>query len=319
MPERSTVDLIHEQLDRGAPTETEFRCTRVRDRDVFVGVDRDLNLIALFPPSQIGRDVAIGDVQFRSNAQVDWEGSESSEVFSTLRLARSDIADVRTFALVIDSIVASTKADDGGEAYASLLEAWLAVLQARRDPTHAELLGFWGELFVIAESRNKTSTSSAWQWEDKAPCDFAVGSQFFEVKTCLGPGRIHHTSLGQSGFCIQNSAVLLSIRCEETDLGDSVEDLYREIVSSPGFSEVESAKLVSAMARRVGFGHLIREIQFDREAARRSRRAYPWESIPIPSFPRGVVDASWRFELDDSSGEGHAQFVDRVLGNSDYL
>jgi hypothetical protein len=78
--------------------------------------------------------------------------------------------------------------------------------------------------------------------------------------------------------------------------------MFNRIVLSHVLIAENSAKLIAAIARRVGFGSEYRGNKFSDLQAVSSRRAYPWADLPNLEWPMNVLSAQWTFFLNDEDG-----------------
>ena len=285
------------------PDAASFRCLRVGTREIYVGSDQSQDLIALFPACSEARQFRVNEVEFLSRSNVTWVDTEArSETMGILKFRRNSPDDLATFASVVCSILNATDRDAEGKAYADVIDAWLSLLNSGRRPTFSEVLGLWGELLLITTARDVGRAISAWQWRDSDPSDFVYRGQAVEVKTTTAMHREHTTSLVQHRHGLLTPTVLVSIQTKEDPYGCSVEDLFNRIASSPILDAESSAKLVSAVARRLGFGFEYRGTRFSDAEAVSSRRAYRWEELPNLQWPSNVLSAQWTFVLADEAG-----------------
>lgn len=305
------VESIRNTILAAIPDGATFRCHPVGRSECYVGRDRSNDLIALFPACEAPRQLRVNEVEFLGRSKVEWVDSHvQSGTVAILKFQRNTPDDIQTFSSVVASILNATRDSSTGEEYGSVVDAWLSLLNSGRRPTFAEVLGIWGELFAIASSTNAGQLINSWQWRDDDPADFIFHGQGIEVKTTTSPTREHSTSLTQHRHNCSVRTLLVSIKTFEELTGASVEDLSNRILATLGVDTVNSAKLISAVARRIGFGSEYRITRFSESLAAQSIRVFDWRTLPNPKWPLEVIRAQWTFVLRDEDGSSISNIPD---------
>lgn len=177
---------------------------------------------------------------------------------------------------------------------------------------HKSLVGLWGELVLILGANDPLAAVRAWHVLSTAPHDFTAAGVHVEVKATEGT-RQHHFSLQQ--LRPHDSTLIVSLVLEASDDGQSVLDLYEEVLElvghDPDLQEKVHRLLMSAVGFRLGAAS---DVRFDAIAALGSAKAVVADEVPrVPEpLPRGVSDVRFVSDLDMSSPaasdllEGHA-------------
>ncbi len=108
--------------------------------------------------------------------------------------------------------------------------------------TNLTELGLWGELFIIATSKEPEYLIKSWHINKTDKFDFNDGQGKLEVKTTIKGSRIHHFSLEQLNQQSQENTLVCSIMTSEINLGLSVSNLCDIIIEKIGVKG-ESIKL----------------------------------------------------------------------------
>jgi hypothetical protein len=235
---------------------------------------------------------------------------------SLLRYQKNQISDIQVFSEVVASVINATRTDSSPEEYETVIDSWLSLLNSGKNPGFAEVLGLWGELFVISKSSNIHETVNSWQWTDSQSCDFVCRGEGIEVKTSSTSIREHTTSLIQHRAASSLPTFLFSILTNESPEGVSISQLSRICLERVLDDQFASAKIISACARRVGFDWAYQNLKFDLEHANRFSLVFNWESVPDIDWPSSVTKAQWSFLLDESAGETILDFGRRNRGVS---
>jgi hypothetical protein len=309
--------LIRDTFERVLDIDQGFRCNQVAGRQIYVGRDYEGNLIALFPAGRGDKKFHVNDVSFFVRQDVKWFGEISqSDTMSLLRYHKNSNSDIAVFSEAVASVVNATRSNSRPEEYEAVIDSWLSLLNSGMSPTYSEVLGLWGELFVISKSNNIHETVNSWQWNDSQSCDFVSRGEGIEVKTSSTSIREHTTSLIQHQAALNFPTFLFSILTAESSTGLSISQLSKICLERVADDQLASAKIVSACARRVGFGSEYQNTGFDKELADRYALVFEWNSVPDPNWPPAVTKAQWSFLLDDSDGEAILAFGRRSVGVS---
>jgi Putative PD-(D/E)XK family member, (DUF4420) len=293
-------DLVQSCIDEGVSGAGLMRCKKVGKREVYVGSNVEKELVALFPPLRSGSHMSVNSVEFEGKLEVRWEDAGfASATMSMLKFSGSSSEDIEVFSHVVSSVIRGTNDADNGESYAEIIEAWLEMVNRSQEVTMAEIIGLWGELIVLGVSNDLATALDSWQWSNSQPIDFLYRGSGLEVKTNLGDLRRHSTSLQQFEMAEQVHAIYGSVNTFLDPDGASVIDLMNELVSKLETDSMRCAKVVSAVARRVGFGLKARGTRFNENVARTSLRFYQLSEVPAPFFPSGVISAEWTFEFQE--------------------
>ena len=92
------------------------------------------------------------------------------------------------------------------------------------------LIGLWGELFIINNSKNKEKLVRAWHNSNNETWDFYSDKEALEVKTTETNSRSHHFSYEQLNVGKEN-LIIASIMLRYSRQGKTVNDLMKSILS----------------------------------------------------------------------------------------
>lgn len=189
-------------------------------------------------------------------------------------------------------ISAFRAADEINEAVQDLAD----LLGALRKPALKSALGLWGELFVIARSKNMQVVADSWHAETYERHDFGSHDLRVEVKTTLG-GRSHSFSLEQIRPGQGIRVIVASILTSPYSAGATIEDLIQKIslnVSS------ETAKSVAKIAlKTLGEGwRQASEFRFDNQMAETTLRWIDGSDVPsIEEVPPEISNVRFTVDL----------------------
>ena len=137
------------------------------------------------------------------------------------------------------------------------------------------LLGFWGELFLIASSKDIKKTLNAWHNENKEKYDFYDNNIALEVKTTIKRDKKHVFGHDQLISSLKDHYIASIMTQYDNLKGLSVTDLYNEILKIEISDELRG-KLKRIYFKIIGStpSEIIDEYKFDYNLAKRNISYY---------------------------------------------
>jgi len=257
------------------------------------------------------------DVEFSRRCEIigDESGFLVTGTYTVVRLNNADPDTARIFLrLLEESFCRDAVVLDNRQIGDKILE--IAELFRRLDGSTGDLVGLWGELHIIANSRNIDSAVRSWCSHKHAKYDFVCSNFVLEVKTTLKPVRQHRFSIEQLRPAGDFHVFIASLQVIEAPSGQSVpqmiesvmdqikegdvraaflhrcfakggQDLYRSTLCLQCFPSGGSLKLLKAFdipVPSVAAGDPISQVRFDVDLS------------PVPSAPRDVADGILAFQ-----------------------
>jgi hypothetical protein len=228
-------------------------------------------------------------------------GESEVEVDAAVYRCRTSTPILRDyFVVAVAGIVAA--ALRAGSVDASGVLRQLAELFHRLElPSTRSLQGFWGELFLIAESTNPTLMLEAWHADPYERFDFAAGVERLDMKTCSAPPRRHRFNLSQLRPRGKVSPFIASVICVRSSAGTSVQELLEDVrdLAAPPQHRAKVELLVADVITEDANLH---EMRFDREEARASLRFFRAQDIPSvdADIPEAVTNVHFDVFVADS-------------------
>jgi len=295
--ETSVIRGLIEECREHSPEEAdEVFCLRVEDSNLFVGSDANRQVMAVLPCSSEKFDLAAGKFKFSARQIIRWQEKPADEEhFAVLRLLEDTTTDIDDFVQVIASLLLCCQSGMDGDQLCRVVDSWFGLLLSQHEPSYAEILGFWGEVFVILAAKNPQMAASIWQWRDTDPIDFVYRGSALEVKSTTNAFREHSTSLSQNVNALSMRTVLASIMTRDEVDGASIGDLVESLLLVIQNDQALVSKLVSAYARRIGFSRRAQDFRFSKEYAIQHLLFSRWSDLPQISFDDGILDARWTF------------------------
>jgi hypothetical protein len=255
-------------------------------------------------------------VSFLPAAICDVRGPDATINTAALSIIRckSDVPELqRIFLSIVASWVESLDDAPTTSVLSNGFQRLAQLFEALGQPASSSLKGLWGELLLVAGSRDPALLTRAWHCFPTELYDFQSGQQYVEVKTTSVLPRRHDVSLAQLTAPEGSSVLLVSIVVDETDPRVSVWDLADAVKSRIGDSSLR-LRVDEVIAATLGQDWMhARQLGFNVQRAIASVRVYPAERIPrvSPDFPSEVSDVRFRVELDGTEPLAYNELRDR--------
>lgn len=219
------------------------------------------------------------EILFYTDATISFDGNKINGKFTVLQLKNTNES-VRKYFIDICSIILQNL---GEKPTLSLIEQ--EVIQVKQiflnlsDKKIKEELGLWGELFLIANQKNKKIAVSSWHINANDRIDFNTGKNKIEVKTTISNYRKHVFKLNQLRNNYKEDVLICSIMTHQIDGGKSIQDLIDQINS--GLDNNSRLVLEEKISKSLGSDFLTYEYKkFDYVSAYNSIRFFKSENIP---------------------------------------
>jgi putative PD-(D/E)XK family protein DUF4420 len=240
--------------------------------------------------------------------------TESMETLAVLKCTTDDPMLREYFLRSLSGTVAALPAIPSEEDIAAAVANLAELFRALEAPPRTSLQGLWCELFLIGRAPNIRQAAIAWHAAPSALHDFVAGRQRIEVKSTIGPHRIHQFRLEQLIPPHGTDVVITSFLLEESGRGISIADLWDEVSRRHELSAALRNRLSQILA--LGLGHdwrKARRAAFDPKAALDGLRMYDATVIPkvSPDLPVEVSEVRFKSELTDTSPLSRADVVRR--------
>lgn len=157
-------------------------------------------------------------------------GSEIEGSFAAVILDSRQIDLLASFGGLAAILLTSLAPTPSAAEIVTFLDEFLRLFAPRKTVPRNQLLGLWGELWLIRSAEESDRMIEAWHQENSDRFDFSFVKGRVEVKTTENPGRTHHFSLAQLEEQDKPTWVA-SIAAVPDPSGWSVLDLLEEVLS----------------------------------------------------------------------------------------
>jgi hypothetical protein len=180
------------------------------------------------------------DVEFSRECTIAMGESEAlSGCYSIVRLNENDADIVRVFlGLLEDAFLRSNRRYSNREIGEKILE--LADLFSRIEDAKNDIVGLWGELYLIYRSKSVADAVRCWCRQKNAKYDFVSDGFALEVKTTLNPRRKHRFSIDQLRTHGEFDIYVASLKLVEMHSGITVSSLLEEVRAQISDDELRS-------------------------------------------------------------------------------
>ncbi|MGD9811781.1 MAG: PD-(D/E)XK motif protein [Sphingobium sp.] len=271
------------------------------DSRLWLSIDEHLHPSLLFPadPSDERSDIALRliDVEFSRACEIATEDADpTSGTYTIVRLNEEDPEIARVFLRLLEE----TFCQDGrplrnreiGDRMLGIADLFSRIENARGD-----VVGLWGELYIISKAASVLGAAQSWCLHKNARHDFVAPNFALEVKTTIKGNRQHRFSLEQLRPASAVDTYVASLQLVETHSGKTVSQLLESI-----YQELEDPSLRSAF-----FNQCL--IKGGRDIYRSNLRLQPLSGddalalyhardIPVPGIEPGDPISSIRFDVD---------------------
>ncbi len=299
-----------------------FGCEKIEDF-VYIGVDQSGFPAILFQINQLPHKfIPIQTRALSANIFTDCAINLGDNLlkgdFLCLSCTTQDVNLYDTFFRLIETYLL-VEAYSSASALIDSLEKLVVLFQKLFDPPKNSIIGLFGELLVINESKNINEALKSWHSQSTDLMDFAWTGGRLEVKTTISQARSHDFSMEQLQPIANLSKYVASVNLQEVHDGISLVDLLNSVLA-----KIKSPVLINKIWEIV-FDTLGQEFirsdsrKFDYSTAKKSLKFFNAKSIPSPDFnlPTGVTSVRFIANLD--SVKGLSEKDTRLLENVGFL
>lgn len=255
------------------------------------------------------------DAQFELGCRITDAGGHTTDGrFTVARCRSGERETIRYFLSVCDIIMRHLGDSPSRSALASAVQRLASIFQSIRIPPVRSLNGLFGELFLIARSRNPLRAVAAWRIDNGARFDFSVADIRLDVKTCTGRLRQHSFSYDQCNPPPGTQAVAASLMAERVPGGLALSDMIAGIEVRIAADEDLVLKLHEIVAATLGTS--LAEslaVTFDARLAESTMLFFDLRTIPAVRdvLAPGVSDVRFSSNLSGQTPLGTETLIDR--------
>ena len=228
------------------------------------------------------------------------DAAECTEKLTTIVCTSCDEETQRYFAHVAETILRIVGPNPSIHAIASAVQRLIELFQRLSRPATRSVIGLFGELYAIHQSRSPKVAVQAWRSSVDDRFDFSIDDVRLEVKASSERVRAHNFSLEQCNPPNGTSGLLLSLLVESSGGGLSIQELIERIQRQLEGDADLILRLQETVAATLGDTTLTAlAMRFDEGLARSSLQAYELERIPAirEGVPHEVTQVRFRSDI----------------------
>lgn len=231
--------------------------------------------------------------------------NKSEELEDVFCIIKFDSANAELFEVFVRCVSAGLSQFKGAMLVTDinhLINSLIKLFRSNSKPSENQLIGLWGELFTIRNSKNIPVAVSSWHSDNKYIYDFELMSIKYEVKATIGERRIHNFSLRQVSSTDEQNVFVVSYLLQKMTNGTTILDLAIKIDSLLPDSQTKEklwTNIFDVMGSDIS---LSTSLAFDETYARRNVLYFNSKNIPKPIVECKAI-SSVRYQCDLSEIE----------------
>ncbi|MCL9669120.1 PD-(D/E)XK motif protein [Rosenbergiella epipactidis] len=236
---------------------------------------------------------------FHATCRVHTDGKELQDQFALVSCddAVPDLHEifVRCFSAAIEELPVISGTRELNNCIRKLVDLFRTLSQ----PSGKDVLGLWGELYVIAYSGNIVGAIAGWHEDPFDRFDFSWKQGCLEVKASMQSARLHTFTLEQLMNPTKGIGYVASLLLQPLSGGLGLIDLANLIEMELNHSPTLKMKLWKNLAKALGsdFSEKL-DKRFDISYAERNAIVYAMNDVPRPEKPSDPRVIAIRFTAD---------------------
>lgn len=237
--------------------------------------------------------------QFHATCRVHTDDKDLQDQFALVS-CDSTVTDlheifVRCFSAAIEELPTNS----GTRELNNCIQKLVDLFRALSHPSGKDVLGLWGELYVIANSGNIVSAVASWHEDPFDRFDFSWEQGCLEVKASMRAARLHTFALEQLMNPTKGIGYVTSLLLQPLSGGLGLIDLANLIEKEVSHSPMLKLKLWNNLAKALG-GDFSEKLdkRFDISYAERNFIVYAMDDVPRPEKPSDPRVVAIRFTAD---------------------
>ncbi|MBL8695880.1 MAG: PD-(D/E)XK motif protein [Planctomycetes bacterium] len=256
------------------------------------------------------RSFVLASVSYAPDARCRFDGDGVERRCAVLRCTDADTTVRDLFLRVVEAWLPTAPKTGVGVDVDDAVARLIDLFEALTRPGQGEVLGLWGELFVIHAADEPRELLRAWRCDPFELHDFVATAVRLEVKTAVGFRR-HQISLEQLRPPAGDRLIVASIVTKPSARGMSVDDLYRSIVAVVDDDSL-AFRIEQTIALTLGRRwHETTSQRYDARLAAETLSFFDGGAIPSvdPRLPPEVSHVRFSVELDSVSPLATCSFL----------
>lgn len=287
------------QLLQNYPEGFSGRYGRTSAAGSLIACDKNGYPVLLFPAhlKKDFRDIELELIEVAFSRHCELLADEQQKVAGVFTLVTLNDNDPDTAKLFLDILEDALFADQETPTNRQIRDTIIGIsnIFCKAENTQRDIVGLWGELYVIANSGAPLVAIAAWSSNIEARHDFITERFSLEVKTSRSPDRVHTFSYDQLKDSDRN-VLIISLVISEVPGGQSVSELIT-LIKDQIDDPLLRTEFLQLCASKGGKNLLQSQLRLAVHPAPRGLLIFKSEDIPMPSIPDGAPISHVRFEV----------------------
>ena len=227
------VDTYKKLSKPTGENDKEFKIGKINKTDHFLGLNAAGEIGILFKTKKpTAKGVHLTNLILEHNVNctiIKSDGNKSVDEFTLLKCKELDQKFQQVFLKHSDDIIKKLSKEPTQKEVFELISDLVTLFDKLSKPSKKTLIGLWGELFIIDNSKNKEKLIRAWHTSNNETWDFYSDNEALEIKTTETNNRSHHFSYEQLHVGKEN-LLIASIMLRFNRQGKTVNDLVNNIL-----------------------------------------------------------------------------------------
>ena len=289
------------------------------DNSLWISVDGESYPSLLFAASQHDQrnDIQLRSVSVRFSRDCKVEAADGTKVtgnYTVVTLNENDIDVARVFLRLLEEAFRGLNGTYSNKEIASrILE--LAELFRQIENSVSDIIGLWGELYILSCANLLDRAVESWCSHKKAKYDFVTVDYALEIKTTLKSRRTHRFSLEQLRPEHHFQVYIASLLLVELNSGRTTAELVEELAGNIVDEELK-AQFIKLCMLKGGRDLYSNSLRLSPLPSGTSLLMFSASNIPVPQISLDAPIDNVRFDVDLS--ELHSISLDKIAKILDF-
>jgi hypothetical protein len=228
-------DIYKKLVRPNGKNDKEFKIGQINKTNHFLGLNAAGEIGILFKSKKPNAKIVhLTNLILEHNVSctiIKSDGNKSVDEFTLLKCKELDQKFQQVFLKHSDDIIKKLSKEPTQKEIFEVISNLVNLFDKLSKQSKKSLIGLWGELFIINNSKNKEKLVRAWHNSNNETWDFYSDKEALEVKTTETNSRSHHFSYEQLNVGKEN-LIIASIMLRYSRQGKTVNDLMKSILSN---------------------------------------------------------------------------------------
>ncbi len=245
------------------------------------------------------------EIKFNVKCQItDLNSSQSKKgKFTIIKLINNNNSMREYFYRIMEGVIIKISNSPSITSLNKEIEYLIELFAKKANISQSVLVGLWGELYFIKQSKNIEESIKAWHNDTNKLFDFSFSDFFVEVKTTTKPSRIHTFNNKQLIDYELMSVEIVSILTEKNYQGISINNLWDDISNKINNVDLKT-KLSQIISKTIGNNNIeqLNESKFNENLAKSTLKIYNSKAIPRvkeENIPKGILNLKLDVDLNE--------------------